>query len=60
MHIRVILTTEQVSMNRLNLVSLISGIISCLGLTVVGNFQETNVYVVHLIGAYEKFKFFLM
>ncbi|XP_046400853.1 DNA damage-regulated autophagy modulator protein 2 [Ischnura elegans] len=37
---------------RLNHWSLCIGLISCLGLSIVANFQETNVIVVHLTGAF--------
>ncbi|CAK9300245.1 unnamed protein product [Gordionus sp. m RMFG-2023] len=38
--------------DRLNLLSLVSGIMSALGLSLVANFQETNVIIIHVIGAY--------
>jgi len=35
------------------------GIIACIGVTLVGNFQEQNVIVVHLIGAFMTFIFLI-
>ncbi|KAJ9583729.1 hypothetical protein L9F63_021928 [Diploptera punctata] len=36
---------------RVNKVALVNGLLSCLGLDLVANFQETNVISVHLLGA---------
>lgn len=36
---------------RLNWISLWIGVTSCLGISIVANFQETNVRIVHLFGA---------
>lgn len=37
---------------RHNRLALWFGMLSCLGISVVGNFQETNVRIVHFIGAF--------
>lgn len=36
---------------RQNTISMWIGFISCLGISIVGNFQETNVRIVHYVGA---------
>ncbi|KAK3594034.1 hypothetical protein CHS0354_040792 [Potamilus streckersoni] len=38
-----------------NKVSFVLGLTACLGVSIVGNFQETNVLIVHLIGAFLAF-----
>lgn len=38
-----------------NRLALFVGIIACLGLSIVANFQETNLIIVHLIGAFSCF-----
>jgi hypothetical protein len=40
---------------RLNKAAFIMGLLSCFGVVVVGNFQETNILEVHLIGALVSF-----
>ncbi|XP_017095107.1 DNA damage-regulated autophagy modulator protein 1 [Drosophila bipectinata] len=40
------------AMLRHNRLALCCGLISCLGISFVGNFQETNVRIVHFIGAF--------
>lgn len=42
---------------RYNRLAVYFGLISCLGISIVGNFQETNVRVVHFIGAFCCFGF---
>jgi len=37
---------------KLNKVALWTGFLSCFGLSLVANFQETNVIVIHLTGAF--------
>lgn len=37
---------------RLNKVTLAFGLASCIGLDIVGNFQESNVIFVHMLGAF--------
>lgn len=43
------------SLNRLNKVSFYLGIIAAFGVCVVGNFEETNVLEVHMLGAFAAF-----
>ncbi|XP_075153546.1 DNA damage-regulated autophagy modulator protein 1 [Haematobia irritans] len=45
------------NMLRYNRIAVWFGLASCLGISVVGNFQETNVRVVHFIGAFFCFGF---
>ena len=45
------LSPESAKILRINYLSFVIGIISCLGLTVVANFQEINLRAVHLTGA---------
>ncbi|XP_039152700.1 DNA damage-regulated autophagy modulator protein 1 isoform X2 [Drosophila simulans] len=40
------------SVLRQNRLALWFGLVSCLGISIVGNFQETNVRIVHFIGAF--------
>lgn len=42
---------------KLNLLALWVGFASCLGCSIVGNFQETNVRMVHFVGAFCCFGF---
>jgi hypothetical protein len=35
-----------------NKVTLAFGLVSCIGLDIVANFQESNVMVVHMVGAF--------
>ena len=46
-----IAVSQNLWMVRFNKLGFSIGIMSCFGLTVVGNFQETNQITVHLIGA---------
>jgi len=46
---------SDLSLDRLNIVALIVGCISSGGMSVVGNFQITAVFIVHLIGAFTCF-----
>jgi len=45
------LSGKNVKILRINYVSFVIGLISCLGLTVVANFQEIDLKIVHLTGA---------
>ena len=45
------LSSESAKILRLNYLSFVIGLISCLGLTLVANFQEMNLRAVHLTGA---------
>ena len=45
------------SICKYNKVGLVFGFLSCLGISVVGNFQETNVRPVHFVGAFCCFGF---
>lgn len=45
------LSAESAKILRINYLSFVIGLISCLGLTVVANFQEINLRPVHLTGA---------
>merc|ERR1712142_1355442 len=42
---------KQVLLKRLNTVALVMGLLGSLGVSIVGNFQETSVVVAHFIGA---------
>lgn len=42
---------------RYNRLAVWYGLVSCLGISIVGNFQETNVRIVHLVGAFCCFGF---
>lgn len=42
---------------RYNRLAVWFGLVSCLGISIVGNFQETNVRIVHLVGAFLCFGF---
>ena len=42
-------------MPRINMGGLIMGMVSALGVTVVGAFQETNVFTIHVVGAFMSF-----
>lgn len=54
------LSPESAKILRINYASFVVGIISCLGLTVVANFQEINLRPVHLTGAMTCFTFGLL
>ena len=43
--------SKQKALKRLNTLSLVLGLLGSLGVSIVGNFQETSVVVVHFIGA---------
>lgn len=45
------LSSESAKILRINYLAFVVGIVSCLGLTVVANFQEINLRPVHLTGA---------
>lgn len=45
------LSAESAKILRINYISFVIGIVSCLGLTVVANFQEQYLRVIHLTGA---------
>jgi hypothetical protein len=38
--------------HKFNKVALAFGLVSCAGLDIVANFQESNVFVVHMLGAF--------
>ncbi|KAK5650452.1 hypothetical protein RI129_001481 [Pyrocoelia pectoralis] len=50
--VKLVLDAEDMkAMSILNTLSLYSGVVACLGISFVGNFQETNFLSLHLIGA---------
>ncbi|KAJ8977610.1 hypothetical protein NQ317_011782, partial [Molorchus minor] len=46
-----ILTKHNIQKNAINKVALLIGLLACFGLSIVGNFQETNMFYVHWLGA---------
>ncbi len=51
--------SEKWSLIKFNKIGVFFGITSCVGVTLVGNFQEQNVISVHLIGAFMAFIFLI-
>jgi hypothetical protein len=45
-------TSESGVSHRFNKVALVFGLVSCAGLDIVANFQESNVISVHMLGAF--------